>query len=287
MEFGRYDVRSMETGRLRLDGGAMFGVVPRVMWEKVASPDEMGRIQLYMRSLLVRDRRAGRVILVDTGAGTKWSPKEIERYGLEVAGDGLGAGLASAGLREEDVTDILITHLHFDHNGGLTRWADQDREQAVPRFPRARVWVHRKHWDHAVSPSEKDRASFMQRDFGPVLEAGLVETLEGDPPASPFEGISLQLVHGHTPGQMLPRFVGDGRELLYTGDLIPMFTHLPVSWVMAYDVEPLRTIVEKKLVLRDCAERNLLLAPAHDPGAACGAVDMDGKRPVLREAVQL
>jgi glyoxylase-like metal-dependent hydrolase (beta-lactamase superfamily II) len=265
----------------------MFGVVPRVMWETVSPPDELNRIQLVMRTLLVKDHKSGRVILVDTGGGGKWSPTETERFALETQEDGLGAGLAAAGLSDDDVTDVLVTHLHFDHNGGLTRWADADKQIAVPRFAKARVWAHRVHVEHAGAPTDKDRASFLARDFEPVREAGLLNLIEGDPPDCPFDGMKLHLTYGHTPGQMLPWFFDGGRELLYASDLFPTFAHLPVAWVMAYDLEPLKTISEKRKVLQACLERGLMLASVHDPHTACARIAMSGKRPVIAESVLL
>ena len=265
----------------------MFGVVPKVVWERVAPADEFNRVELSMRILLVKDDRAGRAILVDTGGGDKWSPTEIERFAFETREDKLGAGIAAAGLREEDITDILITHLHFDHNGGLTRWADQEREVALPRFPDAKVWLHRRHWQHTKAPIEKDRASFLKRDFGPVFEAGLLSIIEGDPPECPFEGMKLHLAHGHTTAMTLPWFADEERELLYASDLFPTFCHLPPAWLMAYDNEPLKTLREKKEILEACYKRDLMLASGHDPHTACARVVYDGQRPVIKETISL
>ena len=287
MEIGRYEIHSVETGRVRLDGGAMFGVVPKVVWERVAPADEFNRVQLSMRTLILKDAGAGRVILVDTGGGDKWSPAEIERFAFETDQDKLGAGIAAAGLREEDVTDILITHLHFDHNGGLTRWADQEQKVAVPRFPDAKVWVHRLHWRHTKAPVEKDRGSFLRRDFLPILEAGLLKVFEGDPPDSPFDDLKLYLAHGHTPAMALPWFADDGAELLYASDLFPTFAHLPVAWVMAYDNEPLKTLLEKKQILQACYKRGLMLASVHDPHTACARIERGDKHPVIKERIPL
>ena len=287
MEIGRYEIRSVETGRFRLDGGAMFGIVPRVLWSRVAEPDERNRISLSMRTLIVRDAKGGRVLLVDTGAGDKWDAVERDRFAFEVGPDALGTALSEMGLCHDDVTDILITHLHFDHNGGLTRWADEGRERLVPCFRRARVWVHRRHWEHALHPSDRDRGSFLSRDFAAIDETGLLHWIEGDPPQSPFDELTLHLVHGHTPAQLLPWFAADGRELLYAGDLFPTFAHLPVPWVMAYDVEPLKTVLEKRHILECCTERGLVLASVHDPRVACAGILQDRGRPLLGERFEL
>ena len=287
LQIGKYAIHSIETGRFRLDGGSMFGVVPKAIWNKVAPSDELNRIRLSMRVLVAVDRAGGRVILVDSGPGEKWSPKEIDRYAFEVDGDRLGAGLQRIGVREEDVTDVIVSHLHFDHNGGLTRCVDPAAEQAEPRFRRARHWIHRRHLDHALNPTEKDRASFLRRDFESVIEAGLFSVLDGDAPESPFEQIRLHVVHGHTPYQMLPWFADDNNEMLYTADLIPTFAHLPVPFVMGYDNEPLKTLEEKKVVYDACHRRGLWLASEHDPEITGARIAIEGKRIEVAETIPL
>jgi glyoxylase-like metal-dependent hydrolase (beta-lactamase superfamily II) len=264
----------------------MFGVVPRVLWERQSQPDELNRIPMSMRALLAVDRSAGRVILVDSGAGDKWTPDEIERFAFEFEGDQLGAGLGKHGLSDDDVTDVIITHLHFDHNGGLTRWADPDTQRATPRFRKARHWLHAGHYAHATAPTPKDRASFYQRDIQPVAEAGLLEVVEGDDPKSPIPNVSWFLANGHTPYQLLPRFFDDQTALQYLADLIPTVAHLPIPWVMAYDNEPLKTMTEKQQILRACAEQNLMLFFEHDPLVAAARIDTAGKHARLGEAVE-
>ncbi len=285
IEIGPYQIYAIETGRFRLDGGAMFGVVPRVLWERQIKPDELNRIQLAMRSLLAIDRTAGRIILVDTGAGSKWSADEIERFAFEIEDDPLGKGLRSHGLCDDDITDVIVTHLHFDHNGGLTVWEDAGAERARPRFAKAKHWLHAQHYAHATSPTPRDRASFYQRDIKPIAESGLLELVEGDQPESPIANVSWFLASGHTPYQMLPRFFDHRASLQYVADLIPTAAHLPIPWVMAYDNEPLKTMAEKQRILRDCAEHNLMLFFEHDPQVGAARIDVSGKRPKVREAV--
>lgn len=286
LEVGRYEIRTIETGRFRLDGGAMFGVVPRVLWERVAPADERHRIQLAMRSLVLVDRGAGRVIVVDTGAGHKWDDVERDRFAFEVPERSLEAGLARAGIRPEDVTDIVVTHLHFDHNGGLTEWSDGPGSSLRVRFPKARHWVHAGHLAHAQRPTEKDRASFLARDFEPLVSGGRFDLLEGESPACPFPGVEWNVVHGHTPYQLLPVVVGDGVRVEYLGDLVPTFAHLPVPWVMAYDNEPLKTLVEKRALLRRCAEGDVIVVSEHDPEIGGARLEVSG-RPAVRERVDL
>jgi len=285
IEIGPYEIHAIETGRFRLDGGAMFGVVPKVLWEKQTQPDDLNRIPMSMRALLAVDRAAGRVILVDTGAGDKWTSDEIERFAFEIEGDQLGAGLRKRGLSDDDVTDVIITHLHFDHNGGLTRWEDRDAQRATPRFRKAKHWLHAGHYAHATAPTPKDRASFYERDIQPVAEAGLLELVEGDDPKSLIPNVSWFLASGHTPYQMLPRFFDDETALQYVADLFPTAAHLPIPWVMAYDNEPLKTMTEKQQILRDCAEQNLMLFFEHDPQVAAARIDTSGRRPRVKEVV--
>lgn len=190
LSVGPYELHAIEAGRLRLDGGAMFGVVPKVLWASKATPDDRNRIQLVMRSLLAIDRSTGRVILVDTGAGNKWNSDEIDRFALEVERDPLGAGLAKRGISDDDVTDVVVTHLHFDHNGGLTVAEAGQQDNCEPRFRKAKHWIHEKHIAHAFSPTPKDRGSFCERDFRPICEAGLFELVKADCPDSPFPNVS-------------------------------------------------------------------------------------------------
>ena len=186
---GRYDIFSVVNGRLGLDGGAMFGVVPRGVWSRKAKPDELNRIQLAMRTLVAMDRDAGRVILVDTGAGHKWPAEEAERFAIQPDRQALARALAEHGLAETDVTDVVITHLHFDHNGGLTEWADQPGGPTRLRFPQARHWIHERHWSHANDPNPRDQASFLERDIHALPEPGVLTLVTGDEPEPPFEGL--------------------------------------------------------------------------------------------------
>ena len=287
LRIGPYDLHAVVTGWLRLDGGAMFGVVPKVLWGNRAPPDDRNRITLAMRTLLALDRSTGRVILVDTGAGDKWDADEIDRFALEVEGDLLGAGLASLGLGDDDVTDVIVTHLHFDHNGGLTVQDPGKPGACRPRFQQARHWVHQRQLDHARSPVPKDRASFLGRDFAPVQEAGLFEIVTGDGPVSPLPGVSWFVADGHTPGQLLPQFHDDETRLHYMGDLIPTTAHLPVSWIMAYDNEPLKTAEEKRRILENCGEQGLILFFEHDPEVAAARIDVSRRRPEVKETIDV
>jgi glyoxylase-like metal-dependent hydrolase (beta-lactamase superfamily II) len=284
---GKFEICSVITGRYRLDGGAMFGVVPRVLWEKKAPPDRLNRIAMTMRTLLAVDRQAERVVLVDTGPGDKWSPEEAARFDIQPDSAGLPRALAEQGLSEADVTDVVIAHLHFDHNGGLTEWAGQPGGSTRLRYPQARHWIHQRHWHHATNPTEKDRASFLERDLQALAEPGVLTFVTGDKPPPPFEGVRWLLSHGHTPYQLLPLFEGPAGGLLFVGDLIPTANHLPLPWVMAYDLQPLVTLEEKRAVYRRCAEDGTMLAFPHDLECGGVALHLEKGRPEVARVLDL
>ncbi len=283
-----FELYSVVTGSIRLDGGAMFGVVPKVLWEKVADVDDLNRILLSTRTLLAVDRSRGRVMLVDTGCGTKWEADQAARYVVRHDADAIPNALKAVGLCAEDVTDVIITHLHFDHNGGLTYWYDEPGGATRLRYPRARHWVHRTHWEHALRPHYKDRASFLGEDFLSLADAGVLQFVDGEGADKPFDGVEWFVSHGHTPGQLHPVFGTPGCErLIFVGDLVPTMAHLRLGWVMAYDVQPLTTIGEKEHIIRRCIEQGLRLAFPHDPQT--GGVSIDGtvERPIVAATLPL
>ncbi|MBE0557461.1 MAG: MBL fold metallo-hydrolase, partial [Proteobacteria bacterium] len=198
MIIGPYHIDSVETGRFALDGGAMFGVVPRVMWSKTNPPDDRHRITMAARCLLIRGN--GKTILVDTGNGTKFSEKLKDIYRLDTTHSNLLRSLSQLGLGPDDITDVLLTHLHFDHAGGSTVINDGI---VMPAFPKARYHVQSRHWERALVPSEKDRASFMKEDFLPLREYGVLELVDGE--GELFPGIDVILCNGHTDAQQLPK----------------------------------------------------------------------------------
>lgn len=282
-----FEIYSVVTGTVRLDGGAMFGVVPKAMWSKKADTDELNRILVAMRTLIAVDRSAGRVILVDTGAGTKWDPDQARRFDIRYDADAIGRALSAIGLSLESVTDIVVTHLHFDHNGGLTRFKDRFGEELVLCFPQARHWIHRRHLEHAKSPSLKDRASFIRHDFEPLEEARVLQPVEGDEPEGPFEGLTWFVSSGHTPGQLHPIFGTGEQRLLFVGDVVPTTLHVDLPWVMAYDVEPLKTIEEKQRIFKWCRDEGLLLAFPHDPSVAGVSLNGTPEKPIIAAPLDL
>lgn len=270
MRLGRYTVDPVEDGPLLLDGGAMFGIIPRVLWQKRLPPDEQHRVPLALRCLLLReDGPGGRTILVDTGMGTKWTGREAGFYGRNEPGDGLRQALASRGLAPEDITDVVLTHLHFDHAGGATR--RDERSELVPAFPRARYYVQRRNLEWARGPTERDAGSYRPENFEPLVEHGVLELLDG--PGELFPGVHLVLSEGHTCAQQLVLLEDDaGSGLLYATDIIPTSHHLNPAWVMAYDLHPGVTSVEKTRLLEMAQDRNLWLMFEHDPTLAAARV---------------
>lgn len=287
LKLGRFELHSVVNGTVRLDGGAMFGVVPKVLWQKVTDVDDSNRILLSTRTFVAVDRTAGHVILVDTGCGTKWEAKQAARYAVHHDPDALSGALQALGLQTDAVTDVVITHLHFDHNGGLTYWYDDPGGPTRLRFPQARHWVHKDHWEHAHNPTRKDRASFLKEDFEALGDAGVLSFVEGDRPAGTIDGVEWLVSCGHTPSQLHPVFKGDGEQLLFAGDLIPTAVHLPLSWVMAYDLRPLTTIAEKEAIYRRCAEEGLMLAFPHDPTTGGVAIEGPVEKPIVTRSLPL
>ncbi len=282
MRVGRYEIGSVVDGFFALDGGAMFGIVPRALWERRFAPDARNRIRLAARSLVAVDRGARRVVLVDAGVGEKWDAKRSDIYAIERAGLGLDAGLARLGLARADVTDVVLTHLQFHHAGGTTRRGPDGALELS--FPCATHHVQRRQWQLAHAPSEKEAGSYLAPDFELLRHSNLLHLVEGE--AELLPDVELIVAEGHTPGQQLPRFHGDGTHVTFCGDVIPTHAHLRPSWVMAYDVAPVTTIEEKKVLMAEALEDDGVLFFEHDPGmAACRLREEDG-HPVFREAVE-
>lgn len=288
IRIGPYEIESIVNGSIRLDGGSMFGIVPKVLWDKVAEVDEENRIHLCTRTLLAIDRAERRVILTDTGCGTKWSPDKAARFAVHFDPNSITNVLASHELSAEDVTDVIITHLHFDHNGGISDWFDDPGGRTVLKYPRARHWLHRKHWDHARRPYIKDQASFLREDFSLLEGCDGVRFVDGENPPAPFRNFEWLVSRGHTPFQLHPVFKGDdGAGILFVGDVVPTIAHLRLAWVMAYDVEPLVTIQEKQAIYARCLDEGLSLAFPHDPKVGGVTIDGSPSRPIVSRTLPL
>ncbi len=288
LRIGDYDIVSVQTGTFRLDGGAMFGVVPKVIWAGGEDVDDQNRILLATRTLVAVSQDRSRVILTDTGTGTKWLDDERARYAVRYDGTAIPRALKEYfDLSTNDVTDIIVTHLHFDHNGGLTEWANDPGGQTRLCFPNAKHWIHRKHWEYMCRATEKDRASFLERDFDILDKLNVMAFVEGDEPAAPWEGVRFFISEGHTPYQLLPIFYDDKRSLMFTGDVIPTSSHLRIPWVMAYDLEPLKTIEEKKRILQWCRDQGMRLSFPHDHRVAGGEIDFVNDRAFVGRPIDL
>ena len=280
MTIGPYEVLGVETGRFGLDGGAMFGVVPRTLWERTSPPDERNRITMAARALLLRGN--GRTILVDTGNGAKYSDKARSIYKFDNSAYTLAGSLRKLGVAPGDVTDVILTHLHFDHAGGATEMVDG---KVQPAFPGARHYVQRAHWDAAHHTTERDRASFFPDDYLPLMEQGLLEFVEGEGEILP--GIHLLLFYGHTTALQCP-LISDGvTTLLYCADLMPMAAHVQLPWIMGYDLRPLVTLEEKRRILRRAMEEQWVLFFEHDPAIAAARVMNNEKGYAAGEPVDL
>ena len=281
MTIGPYTILSVEASRFALDGGAMFGIVPKTVWEKQIQADEKNRIPLCTRCLLlISDERK---IMVDTGIGDKWDEKYRAIYKIDTETTGIQTSLAGFGLSTEDITDVLCTHLHFDHAGGNTCFDESG--SLVPTFPKATYWVQRSNWALANAPSEKDRASYMPENWTVLAENGMIELVDEEEEFIP--GIEVVVTNGHTSGQQLPKLSDGSRILFFAGDLFPTVSHLRIPWVMAYDNNPMQTIREKKSILSKMVEENWILFLEHDLAHEAITVDFDGRNYLQKDLIPL
>ena len=270
MHLGEIEVLYLDGGKFGLDGGAMFGVVPKVLWEKKSPPDEKNRIRMRANSLLVR--AANKTIVVETGNGTQWDPKLRAIYAIQ-DGDPLLDSLAKAGVQPGQVDLVINTHLHFDHAGGNTRLASG---RVVPTFPRAWYIVQRGELEHAMNPTERDRASYFPENIQAVSNEERWELLEGDQEILP--GISVARIPGHNADIQAVKITGGGKTLAFVADLLPTRHHIPLPWIMAYDLYPLETLETKRLWVRRIVEEGWIVVFGHDPDIAAATLQgRDGK----------
>ncbi|PSQ87359.1 MAG: MBL fold metallo-hydrolase [Bacteroidetes bacterium QS_3_64_15] len=263
-QIGPYTLHAVETGRFGLDGGAMFGIVPKPLWSQRIEPDAQNRIPLSMRCLLlVGDNR---VILVDTGVGDTFEGTEYQDiYAVDHSTATLEGSLQDHGISPSDMTDVVLTHLHFDHCGGSTRKTETG---PAPTFPEATYHVQKRHWDWATDPNPKEQGSFLSDAFAPIEDAGQLHLVDGSGLLLPH--VEVSLVHGHTEAQQIVKIHDDATTLVYVADLLPTTHHLPPAWTMAYDVRPLETIDEKGRFLERAEDSEWKLFFEHDPEVAVG-----------------
>ena len=276
---GRFRIHALEAGLQRLDGGAMFGVVPKPLWEKRIPADERNRIPLALRCLLVETTDA--LVLIETGLGNKEGAKFLDIYGVDNAAssgsghpDRLHEAIAAAGFSVGDVSVVIDTHLHFDHAGGNTF---RDAEGRVRlSFPNATYHVQRGEWEWAHRANERTSASYLPDNYVPVMEAGRLKLVEGDVEIVP--GISVHRTPGHCPHHQSVLVASEGETACFLADVTPTFAHLPLPWIMGYDVEPLVTLETKRALLRRAADERWLLVSTHDPFTPWGYAASDGKQ---------
>jgi glyoxylase-like metal-dependent hydrolase (beta-lactamase superfamily II) len=261
---------SIETGRFKLDGGAMFGVVPKSLWHPLYPADERNMCSWAMRCLLIEE--GSRLILIDAGMGNKQSEKFFSHYYLH-GDDSLDKSLAKAGFHRDDITDVFLTHLHFDHCGGAVEWNDA-KDEYRPAFRNARYWSNEKHWNWAVHPNARERASFLKENILPLEQSGQLEFI---PEGQHHHLFEIEYVFGHTEAMMLPVIRYRNRKIIYMADLCPSAVHIPLPWVMAYDMRPLETLKEKERILNRCVAEDWILFFEHDKDHECATLTMNEK----------
>lgn len=267
----------IQCGSFKLDGGAMFGVVPKSLWQKTNPADDKNLIELGMRSLLIEDGK--KLILVDCGLGNKQDDKFFGHYSL-YGDDSLEKNLAKYGFVKEDITDVFLTHLHFDHCGGAIEWND-DKTGYRPAFKNAQFWTNENHWDWATNPNPREKASFLKENIFPIQESGQLNFLPlpktGNYGFAPDLKMDVIFVDGHTEKQMLPVIQYQEKTIVFAADLIPTTGHIPLVYVMGYDTRPLLTMEEKDKFLKQCVENDYLLFLEHDAHHELASLKMTEK----------
>lgn len=248
----------IQSGNFKLDGGAMFGVVPKSIWGKTNPSDSQNLIPMSTRCLLIEDGE--RLILVDTGLGSKQTEKFFSHYAL-FGNFSLDSSLAAQGFHRDEITDVFLTHLHFDHCGGSIQW-NRDRTGYEPAFKNANFWSNQQHWDWAVHPNSREKASFLKENILPIQESGQLNFVS----ENPFQqlGFDVIIMDGHTEKQMLPKISYQGKTIVFMADLLPTTGHIPLPYIMGYDVRPLQTLKEKKDFLNEAADNEYFLFLEHD-----------------------
>jgi glyoxylase-like metal-dependent hydrolase (beta-lactamase superfamily II) len=255
----------IDTGFFKLDGGAMFGVVPKVLWNKQQPADENNLVNWAMRCLLIE--KDDKLILIDTGMGDKQDERFFKHY-YPSGEDTLLSSITKAGFSAADITDVVLTHLHFDHCGGAV---SKDAEgNLYPTFPNATYWSEKNHWDWAIDPNPRERASFLKENFVPLQEAGVLKFVNEETQIIPE--LSFALAHGHTESMLIPYINYQDKTIVYMADLLPSPSHVPLAWVMGYDIRPLDTLREKEAFFEDAVARQFVLFFEHDAKIECGTV---------------
>ena len=267
----------IQTGNFKLDGGAMFGVVPKSIWQKTNPADSNNMIEMGMRSLLIED--GNKLILIDTGMGNKQSDKFFGYY-YQFGDYSLDTSLASHGFHRDDITDVFLTHLHFDHCGGSIQW-NKNQTGYEPAFKNAKFWSNQEHWNWATHPNPREKASFLEENILPIQESGQLNFIS----ENSFQQIGFDVLKmdGHTEKQMLPKIFYQGKTIIFMADLLPTIGHIPVPYVMGYDTRPLLTIKEKEAFLSEAADNEYFLFLEHDAYSEICTVQHTNKGVRLKE----
>jgi glyoxylase-like metal-dependent hydrolase (beta-lactamase superfamily II) len=286
------NLHSINSGYFKLDGGAMFGVVPKSIWESLNPADENNMCSWAMRCLLIED--GNRLILIDNGLGDKQDKKFFGYYYLH-GDDSLEKSLRTAGFSMEDITDVFLTHLHFDHCGGSIKW-NKDRTGYETAFKKATYWSHKEHWEWATKPNAREKASFLKENIFPIQESGQLKFVEGGTKEKENEiltgtnfsdNISLFIARGHTDAMMLPMIPYKNKTVVYVADLLPCTGHIPVPYVMAYDTRPLITLEEKAKFLNTAAEKDFIFFFEHDPVNECCSLEKTDRGVRMKQKFKL
>ncbi len=273
-------LHTINTEMFKLDGGAMFGVVPKSIWNKLNPADENNLCSWAMRCLLVED--GDKLILIDNGIGDKQDAKFMSHYYLH-GSDTLDKSLAAKGFSKDDISDVFLTHLHFDHCGGSVV---REGEKLVPAFKNATYWSNKRHWEWAVHPNDREKASFLKENILPIQESGQLKFIEDSAKDFPDQ-LAVRQVFGHTEAMMLPMMKYKGRTIIYMADLLPSVAHIPLPYVMAYDMFPLTTLNEKKSFLQEALENDYILYFEHDPNIECCTLQQTEKGIRMKETFRL
>lgn len=274
-------LHTIDTGYFKLDGGAMFGVVPKTIWNNLNPADENNLCNWAMRCMLVED--GNRLVLIDTGIGTKQNDKFFGYYYLN-GEDSLEKSINALGYSKADITDVLLTHLHFDHCGGAVEW-NADKTGYQPAFKNAVYWSHQKHWQHANNPNPREKASFLKENFVPLQEAGVLKFVGDDLKIT--DNISAFLGYGHTEAMMMPVIKYGDKTVMYMADLMPSSAHIKPAYAMGYDIRPLDTMTEREAFNQKAVENNYILFFEHDPVTECATLTQTERGTVIKEKFNL
>ena len=269
MKIGKFKLSIIESGSFGLDGGAMFGIIPKPLWQKTNLPDESNRVRLATRNLLLESD--SKKILIDTGMGDKWDDKSKNIYAVDEKLS-MDSALSGKGLKSDEITDVILTHLHFDHTGGSTIKVNGKLQ---PAFPNAKYYVQKQNFEWAINPSDRDKGSYIKENFQPLMEEGVLNLINGNKHFD--DEIEFFVINGHTFGQQMVK-ISDGKNtFLFCSDLIPFYSHIPLHYIMGYDLQPLVTLQEKKKYLKIAVEENWKLFFGHDPEIAFATVKKFGE----------